>query len=64
MAWKAVYVFCALSQHRMKPENLINPMYTGGLYHCYMLESSFVILGVLGLFCLFILLLMENPVSN
>ena len=38
----------------------LNPLYTGGLFHCYTLDESIshfrgvlVILGVLGLFCCF-----------
>ena len=27
-----------------------NPLYTGGLFHCYMSTSLFIILGVAGLF--------------
>ena len=30
-----------------------NPLYIGGLFHCYMLDLPFVILGVLGVFCHF-----------
>ena len=30
-----------------------NQLYTGRLFHCYMLEESIVILGVSGLFCRF-----------
>ena len=30
-----------------------NPLYTGGLFHCYMLKSQFVTIGVSGLFCCF-----------
>ena len=29
---------------------LINPLYTGRLFHCYILDDPFVILGVLSLF--------------
>ena len=32
---------------------MVNPLYAGGLIHCYMLDEIIVILGVLGLFCHF-----------
>ena len=31
---------------------VVNPLYTGGLFHCYMLDES-VILGVSDIFCQF-----------
>ena len=30
---------------------LINPLYTGGLFHCYMLDESICHLKLSGLFC-------------
>ena len=30
-----------------------NPLYTGGLFYCFMLDESIVILGVSGLVCHF-----------
>ena len=33
-----------------KFERVLNPLYTGGLFHCHMLDESIVILGVSGLF--------------
>ena len=38
----------------------LTPLYTGGLFHCYI----FVILGVSGLFVAFIQVLTEIPVSK
>ena len=50
------------------PKELIlpfNPLYTGGLFHCYMLDESICnIRGVRVYFVTFILLLMENPDSK
>ena len=32
---------------------VVNPLYTNGLFHCYMLDESICHLGVSGLFCRF-----------
>ena len=44
----------------------LNPLYTGGLVHCYtcMLEESICRLGMSGLLYRFILYLMEKPVTS
>ena len=39
-------------------------MYTGGLFHCYMLDESICILGVSVHFLILILFLMENHVLS
>ena len=39
-----------------------NPLYTGGLFHCYMLDES-VILGVSGICCCFYSILFANNVD-
>ena len=41
----------------------LNPLYTGRLFHCFMLESPFVILGVKISFVAFILFLLANNVD-
>ena len=33
--------------------SVFNPLYTGGLFHCYILDESICDLGMSGLFCLF-----------
>ena len=42
--------------------SILNPLYTGGLFHCYMLDESICHIGVSGLFYRFYSILMENPV--
>ena len=42
------------------PQTDLNPLYTGGLFHCYMLDEA---IGLV-YFVTFILFLMENPVSK
>ena len=37
----------------VKKYNLLNQLYTGRFFHCYMVESPIVILGMSGLFCHF-----------
>ena len=41
-----------------------NQLCTGGLFHCYVLDESICHFRVSGLFCHFILFLVENPVSK
>ena len=36
----------------------VNPLYTGGQFHCFMLDESFVILGCWAYYDAFILFLM------
>ena len=43
-------------------EHTLNPLYTGGLSHCHILDEP--ILGYRIYFVPFILFLMENPVSK
>ena len=43
----------------------VNPLHTGGLFHCYMLDESIChFRGVGSIFVAFILFLMENFVSK
>ena len=46
-------------------EGIINPLYTGGLFHCYMLDMSICHFRGVGAILLFLFLfLMENPVAS
>ena len=42
----------------------LNPLYTDGLFHCYMLDESICYFNLSGLFCRLYSILMENPVSK
>ena len=39
-------LICSIAPYPGSP----NPMYTGGLFHCYMLDNLFIIFGVSGVF--------------
>ena len=41
-----------------------NPLYTGGLFHCYTLDESICHFRGVGSFCRFYSIFMENPISK
>ena len=46
-------------------EKSVNPQYTGGLFHCYMLDESIChFTGVRSILSLLFYLLFENPLSK
>ena len=42
-----------LDKEKIITKLMVNPLYAGGLFHCFMFDEIIVILGVLGLFCHF-----------
>ena len=44
---------CSCSLLAYMDNVVLNPLYTGGLFHCYMLDESICHLGMSGLFCFF-----------